>query len=169
MWFVRTNYDLCNVRATAVLYEITCYIGPLYNSTRLYAFCVASRCWNSADSWYFLLEDKCLTISHGVLKSQRVSICMNASALLNTYLCNVDIFVGILEVIFCTNEWVKSQILEQWLTQIAEFMGPTWGPPGSCRPQMGPMLAPWTLLSGEFMAESILCGPVGWLLNHSGT
>ena len=27
-------------------------------------------------------------------------------------------------------------------------MGPTRGPPGSCRPQMGPMLAPWTLLSG---------------------
>ena len=27
-------------------------------------------------------------------------------------------------------------------------MGPTWSPPGSCRPQMGPMLAPWTLLSG---------------------
>ena len=34
-------------------------------------------------------------------------------------------------------------------TQIAKFMGPTWGPPGSCRPQMGPMLAPWTLLSGQ--------------------
>ena len=32
--------------------------------------------------------------------------------------------------------------------RIAKFMGPTWGPPGSCRPQMGPMLAPWTLLSG---------------------
>ena len=31
---------------------------------------------------------------------------------------------------------------------IAKFMGPTWGPPGPCRPQMGPMLAPWTLLSG---------------------
>ena len=29
-------------------------------------------------------------------------------------------------------------------------MGPTWGPPGSCRPQMGPILAPWTLLSGKF-------------------
>ena len=27
-------------------------------------------------------------------------------------------------------------------------MGLTWGPPGSCRPQMGPMLAPWTWLSG---------------------
>ena len=32
-------------------------------------------------------------------------------------------------------------------SQIAKFMGPTWRPPGSCRPQMGPMLAPWTLLS----------------------
>ena len=28
-------------------------------------------------------------------------------------------------------------------------MGTTWGPPGSCRPQLGPMLAPWTLLSGN--------------------
>ena len=27
-------------------------------------------------------------------------------------------------------------------------MGPTWGPPGPCRTQMSPMLAPWTLLSG---------------------
>ena len=33
-------------------------------------------------------------------------------------------------------------------SQIAKFMGPTWGPPGSYRPHMGPMLAPWTLLSG---------------------
>ena len=33
--------------------------------------------------------------------------------------------------------------------QIAKFMGPTRGPPGSCRPQMDPVLAPWTLLSGS--------------------
>ena len=26
-----------------------------------------------------------------------------------------------------------------WKTQIARFMRPTWGPPGSCRPQMGPI------------------------------
>ena len=32
--------------------------------------------------------------------------------------------------------------------QIANFTWPTWGSPGSCRPQGGPMLAPWTLLSG---------------------
>ena len=35
-------------------------------------------------------------------------------------------------------------------SQIAKFMGPTWGPPGSCRPKVGPMLAQWTLLSGIF-------------------
>ena len=31
---------------------------------------------------------------------------------------------------------------------IARFMGPTWGPSGADRTQVGPMLAPWTLLSG---------------------
>ena len=34
-------------------------------------------------------------------------------------------------------------------TQTAKFMEPTWGPSGSCRPQMGSMLASWTLLSGQ--------------------
>ena len=30
----------------------------------------------------------------------------------------------------------------------ARFMGTTWGPSGTDRAQVGPMLAPWTLLSG---------------------
>ena len=42
---------------------------------------------------------------------------------------------------------VKSIDIET--AQIAKFVGPTWGPPGSCWPQMGPILAPWTLLSGR--------------------
>ena len=33
------------------------------------------------------------------------------------------------------------------LPLIARFMGPTWGPSGADRTQVGPMLAPWTLLS----------------------
>ena len=33
------------------------------------------------------------------------------------------------------------------VSQTTKFMGPTWGPSGSCRPQMDPMMAPWTLLS----------------------
>ena len=44
-----------------------------------------------------------------------------------------------------------SFLLYYKLSHITKFMGPTWGPPGSCRPQLGPVLAPWILLSG-------LCG-----------
>ena len=34
------------------------------------------------------------------------------------------------------------------ITLITRFIGPTWGPSGADRTQEGPMLAPWTLLSG---------------------
>ena len=33
---------------------------------------------------------------------------------------------------------------------IARFMGPTWGPSGADRTQVGPMLIPWILLSGLY-------------------
>ena len=47
-------------------------------------------------------------------------------------------------------------------TQIAKFMGPTRGPPGSCRPQVGPMLAPWTLLWGNVnLRVFVTCVVVG--------
>ena len=41
----------------------------------------------------------------------------------------------------------RNLLTSQRGSQIAKFMGPTWGPPESCRPQMGPMLALWTLLT----------------------
>ena len=39
------------------------------------------------------------------------------------------------------------------LTLIARFMGPTWGPTGADGTQVGPIFAPWTLLSGETFAR----------------
>ena len=51
--------------------------------------------------------------------------------------------------VFCggkTGANEKGTLTERWVTQIAKSMGPTWGPPGSCRPQMGSMLDPETLL-----------------------
>ena len=56
---------------------------------------------------------------------------------------------------FCDALWDGSSIWQPEenrfgiSTLIARFMGPTWGPPGSCQPQMDPMLATWTLLSGD--------------------
>ena len=45
--------------------------------------------------------------------------------------------------------------------QIARFMGPTWGPSGADRTQVGSMLAPWTLLSGSLYM-------IMALFSHSG-
>ena len=47
----------------------------------------------------------------------------------------------------------RYQISSKGYTQITKFMGPTWDPPGSCRPQMGPMLAPLTLLSEYYCTK----------------
>ena len=42
-------------------------------------------------------------------------------------------------------------ISKHWCTTLmARFIGPTWGPSGADRTQVSPMLAPWTLLSGQF-------------------
>ena len=41
------------------------------------------------------------------------------------------------------------------MSQIARFMWPTWAHLGSCRPQVGPTLAPWALLSGVLYIYNI--------------
>ena len=58
--------------------------------------------------------------------------------------------------------WKDSLYIEKGpsVTKIARVMGTTWGPPGSCRPQMGPMLAPCTLLSGKCPCD----GAIAWLV-----
>ena len=52
---------------------------------------------------------------------------------------------------------------------IARFMGPTWGPSGADRTQVGPILAPWILLSGDCSIKYgySLHGPVVlWLISR---
>ena len=53
-------------------------------------------------------------------------------------------------------------------SQIARFMGPTWGPHGSCRPHVGPMLAPWTLLSGFEVFQPLYCRNACQISNQCG-
>ena len=49
-----------------------------------------------------------------------------------------------------------------------KFMGPTWGPSGADRTQVGPMLAPWTLLSGTslFTSNTFNSSPPGQNGHH---
>ena len=52
----------------------------------------------------------------------------------------------------CDNIIFSTMLLcEPMLTRIARFMGPTWGPAGAYGTQVGPILAPWTLLSGDIL------------------
>ena len=53
---------------------------------------------------------------------------------------------------------------------IVKFMGPTWGPSGSARTQVGPMSAPWTLLSGNIPDSKVhgaYMGPI-WACQDPG-
>ena len=45
------------------------------------------------------------------------------------------------------------------ISLIARFLGPTWGPSGADKTKVGPMLAPWTLLSGKALNDWLYhCG-----------
>ena len=43
---------------------------------------------------------------------------------------------------------LRGEMTVKVTSPIARFMWPTWGPSGADRTQVGPMLTPWTLLSG---------------------
>ena len=49
--------------------------------------------------------------------------------------------------------WFDNRV-HPMITLIVWFMGPTWGPSGANRAQVGPILAPWTLLSGNTLISS---------------
>ena len=75
------------------------------------------------------------------------------------------VFLDLCDMITPRNLNISNSLAQVWfkfkqkwvITQIAKIMGPTWGPPGSFRPQMGPMLATWTLLSGYIPLKSMVC------------
>ena len=77
-------------------------------------------------------------------------------------------------ITFCTIPagHITSFTWKKWKrSQIAKFMGLTLDPPGSCRPQMGPMLTPWTSLSGMcsmFRSQNgIICKNNGVMKSYS--
>ena len=75
----------------------------------------------------------------------------------NTYNERVIIRVPVtLELMGTTRNRVRHGVAAmRATTPVARFMGPTWGPSGADRTQVGPMLAPWTLLSGNENTSSL--------------
>ena len=57
-------------------------------------------------------------------------------------------------------------VLHSVFSLIARFMGPTWGPSGADRTHVGPMLAPWTLLSGLFTLVLVIPVWFNWFYSN---
>ena len=77
---------------------------------------------------------------------------------LYSFLVQFCIHTHINVLIIFTNSFLLEAIKVMAFTyQIARFMRPTCGPPGTCRPQVGPMLAPRTLLSGYMPGSAPEC------------
>ena len=83
--------------------------------------------------------------------------------------------IGMYSIITKVSIWLRNAVvfLIKMLgkaTLIARFMGPTWGPSGAGRTQMGPMLVPWTLLSGQFYYKGIsITSATNWHLSVNPT
>ena len=67
-------------------------------------------------------------------------------------------FEDLVAINFFCGGFILKWVADPWLHNtvpalVARFIGPTWDPPGSCQPQVGPMWASWTLLSGRMFTS----------------
>ena len=75
--------------------------------------------------------------------------CYNIINILHAFPTNFTPNCGcIYRKIFTMQRNMENTAMQQYAGMIAKFMRPSWGPTGADRAQVGPMLAPWTLLSG---------------------
>ena len=108
------------------------------------AWNVFSNKSNAYETVYCRCFPSCLGVKSCTLTA-RVGKCLISSK----YICLVLEDCMFLCSMFSSHK--KKHISYMFL--IARFMGPTWGPSGADRTQVGPMLAPWILLSGVIGLE----------------
>ena len=65
---------------------------------------------------------------------------------------------AVLLPVTCLARGFSASMCKWWavVTLIARLLGPTWGQSGADRTQVGPMLAPWTLLSGYVWSTAVI-------------
>ena len=137
LYFVSIQYSLCN-SALSVWIEV---LQECFLLRKFYIHIPISE----QEFWTWLPIDL-----HCIRKSYRLQ------------LISISNFLG--KTSFQTMAWSTNYTpslpkhMNMWHLRsllIAKFMGPTWGPSGADRTQVGPMLAPWTLLSGIILFSYI--------------
>ena len=97
---------------------------------------------------------------------------VNESIMLNKYFAKCQMMTGLFPncfFLFKKSRVPRRSSIQIWLllftALIPRCMGPTEGPSGAHRSQVGPMLAPWTLLSGwesSLLNSFWLTHPCAW-------
>ena len=138
VWVRLSIFSLLSIIQYVGLYVFSLPI-PLVVIERIYILCLSiiikSEVWTITH---------CLGLGHETMVS---AVCL----FILLWVKRIESWVGddIFEYILST--WFfyfDSHFTETFL--IARLMRPAWGPSGADRTQVGPMLVPWTLLSGMF-------------------
>ena len=87
---------------------------------------------------------QCIQTSSGAIMELDLTVCWSEVVCVDTAWCCNPTRIGI-----SGHKLGLDMDMMSEATLIARFVGPTWGPSGADRTQVGPMLAPWTLLSGN--------------------
>ena len=135
-------------------------INSAYSSQTHLLWCI----WSNGCSWYpseckgaMRTQRKYKQIEHRTFQCCRTEDWFDINMPFYQYLRNGISFAG------------------RTTSQIARFMGPTWGPPGSCRPQMGPCWPHEPCYQGSlYRIRALVCiakqtqskNEKSWLLRH---
>ena len=115
------------------------YVGPSLTWGRILSTCVKSMWRNDIKCKYmFMFPLKNLAHKGLIIYTQQSM----------PHAVNPNSFANSFTIIRSSTITDKCHNRYEMYSLKTRFMGPTWGPSGADRTQVGPMLAPWTLLTG---------------------
>ena len=122
------------------------WLGATFPSTNVLWSSIPRQC----DLLPWLHEHACATRAHCIVVfnpgSHLMEIYLSFNKIQHSYMMQRLYCRGMCTILY---RGMVSNVMTAILSSpIARLMGPTWGPSGGDRTQVGPMLAPWTLLSG---------------------
>ena len=119
----------------------------------IFCLIVATQIWINIGSTNALVPDgtgNWVDLSSKVLSGIHLIVISQTLMDITSKICLGIIHLKLLPYLPGINDCIEECSL------ITRFMGPTWGPAGADRAQVGPKWAPWTLLSGLSFKKSVI-------------